>query len=472
MTPVVPSFKQYLVEEEREAYFTFGRMNPPHIGHGKLMNVMSAKAGKTPYKVYLSQSQDARKNPLSFEQKIKYARKMFPKHARNVIMDKKIRTPMDVASKLYEQGYNKINMVVGEDRHAEFTTLLNRYNGQKGRHGFYNFEKINVISSGSRDPDGDAEEGMSATVQREAAKQNDFTKFSHGLPTNMSNKDAKKLFNDLRIGMGLKEVREFKNKVNFEPVSETREKYIEGELFNEGDEVRIRSGERGTIHRLGTNYVIVDLGEGVRRFWLDDVELVEDTMTDIRNFFDRHMNKKKYEKAVRLFLNMRKKNPGQSTKMLRKVGQMTGLDIREIDRVLRDMVKQGIMPKHLLNYPSIQRPVREENQPEWGTPESTKRAKKVTPGEVQEDEVKFARDQIAKELERDKEKFKDMVARARLARARRKNREADIKDRQESKGNPVAKNLNKFNRPATHKDKKKDAKRGYVKHKGQLNGGD
>lgn len=386
----VPSFKQYLVEEEREAYFTFGRMNPPHIGHGKLMNVMSAKAGKTPYKVYLSQSQDARKNPLTFEQKIKYARKMFPKHARSIIKDKSAKTPMDVASKLYEQGYNKINMVVGEDRHTEFTTLLNKYNGQKGRHGFYNFEKINVISSGSRDPDGDAASGMSATVQREAAKKDDFTKFSQGLPTSMSNKDAKRLFNDLRIGMGLKEVREFKNKINFEPVSETREKYIEGVLFNEGDQVRIPTGERGVIHRLGTNYVIVDIGEGVRRHWLDDVERI----------------------------------------------------------------------------PSIQQ---EDNQPEWGTPASTKKAKKVTPGEVQEDEVKFARDQIDKELKRDKEKFKDMVARARIARARRKNREMDQKE--ESKGNPVAKNLNKFNKPATHKDKKKDAKRGYQKHKGQLNGG-
>ena len=464
---LVPSFSQYLVEEEREVYFTFGRMNPPHIGHGKLMNVMSAKAGKSPYKVYLSQSQDARKNPLSFEQKIKYVRKMFPKHARNVIMDKKSRTPMDVASKLYEQGYNKINMVVGEDRHTEFTTLLKKYNGQKGRHGFYNFEKINVISSGSRDPDGDAEQGMSATVQREAAKKNDFTQFSQGLPNSMSNKDAKKLFNDLRVGMGLKETKEFKNKVNFEPVSETREKYIEGELFNEGDQVRIRSGETGTIHRLGTNYVIVDIGEGVRRHWLDDVQRIEEMSTSdlIKTFFDRNKNKKKYERAVRLFLDMRKKNPGQANRNLHKVAQMTNLDIRTIDKVLRDMVKSGAMPKHLLNYPSLQQ---EENQPEWGTDASVKKAKKMTPNEAK-DEVDIARQSIDREQERDSEKFKSMIARARLARARRKNREDETR---EAKGNPVAKNLNKFNKPATHKDKKKDSKRGYVKHKGQLNGGD
>ncbi len=34
-----------------------------------------------------------------------------------------------------------------------------------------------------------------------------------------------------------------------------------------------------------------------------------------------------------------------------------------------------------------------------------------------------------------------------------------------NKSNPVAKNLNKFNKPATHKDRKKAASRGYVKHK-------
>jgi len=466
---MIPSFKQYLVEEEREIFFTFGRMNPPHIGHGALMNVMSAKAGKTPYMIYLSHSQDARKNPLTYDQKVKHVRKMYPKHARNVIMDKQARTPFDVATKLYNQGFNKINMIVGSDRQAEFETLLNKYNGKKGRHGFYNFEKINVISSGNRDPDSDGESGMSATRQRESAKKNDFTTFSQGVPTQMNNRDAKKLFNDVRVGMGLKETKEFKNKINLEPVSETREKYIEGELFNEGDQVRIRSGETGTIHRLGTNYVIVDIGDGVRRHWLDDVEPIEEmsTMDMVKNFFDRNKNKKQYERAVRLFLDLRKKNPDQANRNLHKVAQMTDLNIRTIDKVLRDMVKAGSMPKHLLNYPSLQR---EENQPEYGTPEATKKAKKMTPGQdVEEDAVKQAKARIDREKERDAIRHDSMLDRARLARARRKNRESN--PREEAKGNPVAKNLNKFNRPATHKDKKKDAKRGYQKHKGQLNGG-
>ena len=36
-----------------------------------------------------------------------------------------------------------------------------------------------------------------------------------------------------------------------------------------------------------------------------------------------------------------------------------------------------------------------------------------------------------------------------------------------TKKNPVAKNLNKFNKPATHVDRKKRDARGYRKHKGE-----
>ena len=267
------SFKQYLVEEAREVFFTFGRMNPPTIGHGKLMNVLSTKSGSNPYKVYLSQSQDARKNPLTYEQKIKHVRKMFPKHSRNVILNKKLRNVFEVASSLYDQGFNRVTMVVGADRITEFETLLNKYNGKKGRHGFYNFEKINVVSAGDRDPDAEGVEGMSASKQRANAQKNDFTTFSQGVPTTMNNRDAKKLFNDIRVGMGLKETKEFKNKVTLEPVSEVRERYVEGDLFSEGDQVRTRSGKTGYIHRLGSNYVIVALDEGrISRCWLEDVE--------------------------------------------------------------------------------------------------------------------------------------------------------------------------------------------------------
>jgi hypothetical protein len=67
---------------------------------------------------------------------------MFPKHGRNIIVDKSVKNVFDIARVLYDAGYKRINMVVGEDRLREFDVLLNKYNGKKARHGFYNFESI------------------------------------------------------------------------------------------------------------------------------------------------------------------------------------------------------------------------------------------------------------------------------------------------------------------------------------------
>jgi hypothetical protein len=281
---VIKNFSQYLVEEEREVYFTFGRMNPPTIGHGKVMDTLATKSGKSDYKVYVSQSQNPKKDPLTYNQKVKHIRKMFPKHARNVMMDKKIKNVFDVASSLYDQGYRNVTMVVGEDRIIEFKTLMDKYNGVKARHGFYNFKRINIVSAGARDPDAEGVEGMSASKQRANASANDFVSFSQGVPRTMSNKDARSLFNDVRKGMGLSEERSFKNHVELTPVSETREKYVQGNLYQVGDSVVIKESEElGVVSFLGSNYVIVECGEKKYRKWLDAVELVEKQDPDIKD---------------------------------------------------------------------------------------------------------------------------------------------------------------------------------------------
>ena len=274
---MIKNFSQYLVEEEREVYFTFGRMNPPTIGHGKVMDTLASKSGKADYKVYLSQVSNPKKDPLSYSDKVKHVRKMFPTHARSVMIDKNVKNVFDVAARLYDQGYKKITMVVGDDRVREFDVLLNKYNGTKARHGFYNFQSIRVVSAGKRDPDAEGVEGMSASKQRENAKNNDFVTFAQGVPKSMSNRDARKLFNDVRTGMGLKEERSFKNHIELAPVSETREQYVQGELYGIGDQVVIKETEEvGTVSMLGANYVIVERSDGTRlRKWLDAVELVE-----------------------------------------------------------------------------------------------------------------------------------------------------------------------------------------------------
>ena len=273
---MISSFKHYLIEEEKTIYFTFGRMNPPTTGHEKLMNELAKKSGKNPYRVYLSQSTDKKKNPLDFKYKVKTVRKFFPKHARSVMLDKKVKSVFDAVTEMYNDGFKNITMVVGSDRINEFNTLLKKYNGVKARHGLYNFNKINVISAGDRDPDADDISGMSASKMRQLANEGNFTQFSQGLPRNVSNADAKKVYNEVRRGMGLKEQKEYFNKLHFEPVSEKREAYVKGNLFNIGDHVTVvGSDELASVTSLGTNYVIIESNGKLYRKWLTDVELVE-----------------------------------------------------------------------------------------------------------------------------------------------------------------------------------------------------
>ena len=273
---MINSFKNYLVEEERTVFFTFGRMNPPTTGHEKLMNELAKKSGKHSYRVYLSQSKDNKKNPLDFKYKVKTVRKFFPKHARQVMLDRNVKNVFDAVTEIYKDGYKNVSMVVGSDRVNEFKTLLNKYNGKKGRHGLYNFSKINVISAGDRDPDADDVSGMSASKMRKLASDGDFTQFSQGLPRSVSNNEAKKVYNEVRRGMGLKEQKHFQNKLIFEPVSEKREDYVKGHLFDIGDSVTFMgSDELASVTSLGSNYVIVEQNGRTYRKWIDDVELVE-----------------------------------------------------------------------------------------------------------------------------------------------------------------------------------------------------
>ena len=269
------SFSEYLTEETKEVVFTFGRFNPPTNGHEKLISKVASLAKGNNYRIYASKSQDPKKNPLDFNTKIKYMRKMFPKHGRNIMSDKDVRNALDILVKLYDQGFTKVTMVVGSDRVNEFSALTNKYNGVSSRHGMYNFQDgVNVVSAGERDPDSDDVSGMSASKMRDAAASNDYSSFAKGLPSSF--KDGKGLFDNLRKAMGIKEAAEYKNHVQLEPVSELREAYIKQRIFEEGEQVVITDkGIVGTITKLGANYLVVESKGETWRCWLDQVSKVD-----------------------------------------------------------------------------------------------------------------------------------------------------------------------------------------------------
>jgi hypothetical protein len=184
--------------------FTFGRFNPPTIGHEKLMDA-TQKIGRN-YRVYASHTQDANKNPLDYRTKVKYMKRMFPTHSRKIKSDN-VRTAIDVAVKLHDEGFKNLTMVVGSDRVREFKKLLDDYNGKEARHGFYEFNTIKVKSAGERDPDAEGVSGMSASKMRKAAQSNDYKSFAQGLPLGF--RDGKKLFKDVQKNMRVKSFKEW-----------------------------------------------------------------------------------------------------------------------------------------------------------------------------------------------------------------------------------------------------------------------
>ena len=254
--------KRFLEARGDTAVFTFGRFNPPTTGHEKLIDALakqqSKNAGSLMY-VYPSHSQDAKKNPLPHARKIAYMKKMFRKYAKNIITSKS-RNVFEIATELHNKGHRAVVMVVGSDRVAEFDNLLNKYNGVEGKHGYYGFDDIRVVSAGDRDPDAEGVEGMSASKMRAAAAQGDFDSFQMGVPRNFG--DAKKLYDDVRKNMGIREQ-------NWTDEEILRDAYIRGEIWNVGDVVETTNGDLGVIVRKGTNYVVFE--KNMRKVWLHDL---------------------------------------------------------------------------------------------------------------------------------------------------------------------------------------------------------
>ena len=273
---MVKSFSDYIVENTNEITFAFGRFNPPTIGHEKLFDAVKKISRGGVYRIYPTHTQDKKKNPLDFKTKVKFLRKMFPKYARNIMADKGMRTSFDVIVALYDQGFTKVSMVVGEDRLVEFDKLLNKYNGVKGRHGFYQFENgVKVVSAGARDPDAEGATGMSASKMRAAAADDNQYQFAKGLPGNFV--QVADLFNAVRKGLGLKVNEGTRPHVQLEKVSDLRENYIKGDLFKVDDEVVLKENDEvGTIKVCGSNYVLVEFGTIRKRCWLDSVEKLEE----------------------------------------------------------------------------------------------------------------------------------------------------------------------------------------------------
>ncbi len=261
----------------------FGRFNPPTIGHQQLMDVAAQAASQDKdgqYLIFPSRSQDKKKNPLDPDTKIAYMQKFYPNHAGNIVNDSNTKTIFDVLKMAHNNGYAGVRIIGGGDRVKEFEKLSNQYNGQ-----LYNFDNIEVMSAGDRDPDAKGVEGMSASRMRLAAAEGDFKTFRSGLPPEVKPAEAKELFNILRGAMSVKEgwsIWEIAPKFDFQTL---RENYLTESIFKLGEKVEnLNTGLVGRIIRRGTNYLICVTESGqMFKSWIKD--LVE--YTEVR--MDRKM---------------------------------------------------------------------------------------------------------------------------------------------------------------------------------------
>ena len=325
--------------------FTFGRFNPPTIGHGKLLDKMNSVRADVK-RVYLSKSEDSDKNPLKFRQKISLMKRMFPRYANQVVTSNSNQI-FEIAVELYKQKFTEIFMVVGSDRVREFETTLNKYNDVKARHGYYNFDNINVLSAGERDPDAEGATGMSASKMRSAAKSNDFTKFKQGLPSSFArSNDAEDMFKQVRKGMNLAASADagagalrFKPFITASTKEELdnmvlRDKYITEHLYDVGDIVDdVSNNTTGIIIRRGTNYVTLeDANMTLSKAWLYDIvetPVVTDAMAERAKKIAKHKFKrdpKYYDKGGSI-----KKSPEDKE---------TGLPKKYVKGLSKDKAKQ------------------------------------------------------------------------------------------------------------------------------------
>ena len=364
-----------MTEEKGDtAIFTFGRFNPPTLGHEKLViavaNVARREGGE--YFVYPSHTQDPKKNPLDQTTKVKYMKKMFSKHKENIITST-AKNALEVASELQDKGYTNLVMVVGSDRVKDFQNLLDRYNGDENRaHGFYDFDTIKVVSAGERDPDAEGVSGMSASKMRQSAVEGDFKTFRSGIPSSLNDKDTKKMFNDIRKGMRLSVVKEGSKWKNIDFTYELPE---ERTLSTE-DQIIFEDYTTKNAH---TSYIAYDFFDELcnamvttnknHRFYIKESLMITDRFLEIRKKALQEQKINQYDLHELEFLG-------------KKHFKLTeNLDIDHLDNSF--IYKYISEVKEYL---------------EWGEPKSVKKYKKETPGQVVEGKIDKVIKWLAKKL--------------------------------------------------------------------------
>lgn len=188
--------------------FAFGRFQPPTIGHGMMFQLIKnyAAAENADHVIFVSKTQDKKRNPLTIDYKMLLLGKMFP-NINFVACDDIVRTPVE-AAKFLNQKYKNLVFMAGKDRIDTLGPVIEKQNGID-----YNYDSIELISAGDRDPDSDAIDGVSATDARQAANEGDFNRFRKFIPAALDDQNVKFLLEVISNAISLKEFKHEDRKI-------------------------------------------------------------------------------------------------------------------------------------------------------------------------------------------------------------------------------------------------------------------
>lgn len=239
-------YKQLIRELPSSTFVcALGEFNPPTVAHEVLVKTVKivAEQNRADHTIFTSPSE-----LISEEKKFHFLEMLFPKTKFTQLGESFFTSRI----KLLSEKYRNVIIVAGSDQFTEFKKLKE-------------FNNVKVICIESKDPD------IDQSKMKQFATKGIYEDFKKLLPSAIRDIDAKRLMNEMRLGMNLEPIKEqivlVKDKL--------REKYFKGEIFNEGDLVE-SYGKQYTIIKRGSNHLLLkeETGQLVSK-WIQDVKIIE-----------------------------------------------------------------------------------------------------------------------------------------------------------------------------------------------------
>lgn len=181
----------------KQVVFTTGRMNPPTKGHEKLLRQARnlAKTTGSDCRFYVTRTHDGKKNPLPVEQKLAFLREFFPGSEFYDCVN-----AFYACREMADAGYERVVLVVGEDRDGELVTGLRKYINNEDPAKSLGLKEIDTYVV-ARDPN-----DFSATKARQMAVDGNLDGFTNMVPSAQP-QVVKALYDAVRQGLGVKDAR-------------------------------------------------------------------------------------------------------------------------------------------------------------------------------------------------------------------------------------------------------------------------